>query len=316
MNQPNLFIIGAPKCGTTAWYEYLGQHPDIIFSEAKEPHFFNEDFPNFRWAQTQSDYDKLFSNLPKSKYTGEASVMYLFSEVAIKNIFEFNPNAKLLAFVRSPESFFVSYHSQIYLSLDEQVEDPEMAWDLQAARKNGDKLPKNCREPKFLQYRDVCRFGQQLERVREYFPAEQLKVILFEQWTQDPRSTYTEVLEFLNLPDNGFSDFRKINVKRKNRSRWLGQLVRRPPPALLSIASLAKKVLGRERLGLASKIRQLNEPDKPTHRQISNSFRQQIRNELADDRQLLESLLGYSIDCWPRADQQYHDRTEGVLDDT
>lgn len=306
MNRPNLFILGAPKCGTTAWHQYLGHHPDIAFCKAKEPHFFCEDFPNFRWAKNQNDYDALFSSLPKSKYVGEASVMYLFSEIAVKNIFAFNPNAKLLVFIRSPESFFVSYHSQFFLSLDEQVEDPEEAWNLQASRKSGDELPKNCREPKFLQYRDVCRFGHQIKRVREYFPDEQLKVILFEQWTKDPRTTYAEVMQFLKLPDNGYSDFKKINVKRKNRSRWLGQLVRRPPASLLSLAAFARKTLGLKRLGIANKIRQLNEREKPTHFQISNSLRQQIRHELSTDRQLLESILGYPIDDWPRASQQEH----------
>ena len=185
-----------------------------------------------------------------------------------------------------------------------------MAWSLQASRKNGDKLPKNCREPKFLQYRDVCRFGHQLKRVREYFPEDQLKVVLFEKWTQDPRRTYAEVMQFLGIPDNGYSDFKKINTKRKNRSRWLGQLVRRPPASLLSLAAFAKKILGLERLRIASKIRQMNERDKPIHAQISNSLRQQIRHELSTDRRLLESTLGYSIDAWPRADQQDHNLNE------
>ena len=302
MKQPNLFIVGAPKCGTTAWHEYLGQHPDISFSEAKEPHFFSEDFPGFRWAKNQQDYDKLFSSLPQSKYVGEASVMYLYSEVAIKNIFKFNPDAKLLAFIRSPESFFVSYHSQLSLSLDEQIEDPETAWSMQSARKEGDELPKTCREPKFLQYRDVCRFGEQLKRIRDCFPADQLKVVLFEQWIKKPRSTYAEIMQFLDLPDNGYSDFQPINTKRSNRFRWLGQLIRRPPASLLSAASFVKKMLGLERLGFARRVRQFNERDKQTHNQISDSFRRQLREELAEDRLLLESLLGYPIDAWPRAD--------------
>ena len=31
---PNLFIVGAPKCGTTAWVEYLRTHPERLDSEA------------------------------------------------------------------------------------------------------------------------------------------------------------------------------------------------------------------------------------------------------------------------------------------
>ena len=30
MPKPNLFIVGAPKCGTTFLYHYLKKHPDIF----------------------------------------------------------------------------------------------------------------------------------------------------------------------------------------------------------------------------------------------------------------------------------------------
>ena len=33
MKKPNLFIVGAPKCGTTFLYHYLKKHPDIYFPE-------------------------------------------------------------------------------------------------------------------------------------------------------------------------------------------------------------------------------------------------------------------------------------------
>ena len=34
------FVIGAPKCGTTSLYHYLGAHPEIHMSPIKEPAFF------------------------------------------------------------------------------------------------------------------------------------------------------------------------------------------------------------------------------------------------------------------------------------
>ncbi len=37
---PNFFLAGAPKAGTTALYQYLGQHPNIYMSPVKEPNFF------------------------------------------------------------------------------------------------------------------------------------------------------------------------------------------------------------------------------------------------------------------------------------
>jgi hypothetical protein len=41
---PNLFIIGAAKAGTTAFYDYLTQHPQVFLSQIKEPMFFSRLF--------------------------------------------------------------------------------------------------------------------------------------------------------------------------------------------------------------------------------------------------------------------------------
>ena len=41
---PDFFIIGAPKCGTTALYSYLDVHPATFMSPVKEPHHFTVDF--------------------------------------------------------------------------------------------------------------------------------------------------------------------------------------------------------------------------------------------------------------------------------
>ena len=56
----NLFIVGVPKCGTTAWVEYLRTHPDIFFPDSKEDCYFATDLPNFRFIHTEADYAKLF----------------------------------------------------------------------------------------------------------------------------------------------------------------------------------------------------------------------------------------------------------------
>ena len=42
MRRPNFFIVGAPKCGTTAMNDYLKQHPDIYIPAKKEITFFGK----------------------------------------------------------------------------------------------------------------------------------------------------------------------------------------------------------------------------------------------------------------------------------
>ena len=94
--KPNFFIVGAPKCGTTAWAHYLSSHPEIYFPSAKEPHFFNTDQPNFRWAKTEEEYATYFANCGNKRVVAEASVQYLYSTCAARNISEYNPRQRSL----------------------------------------------------------------------------------------------------------------------------------------------------------------------------------------------------------------------------
>jgi hypothetical protein len=59
--KPNFFIVGAPKCGTTALYEYLRPHPNIFMPKVKEPHFFAKDLGTYPFIKTLEDYTRLFA---------------------------------------------------------------------------------------------------------------------------------------------------------------------------------------------------------------------------------------------------------------
>jgi len=60
VNSPNFFIVGAPKCGTTALSEYLRSHPNVFMSFPKEPHYFAEDMVSYRYCTTLPEYLKIF----------------------------------------------------------------------------------------------------------------------------------------------------------------------------------------------------------------------------------------------------------------
>ena len=90
---PNFLIVGASKCGTTALYYYLKQHPEISFPDLKEPKYFssiNAKFPHEgigdisvdKYAVRSFDeYSSLFSNIQNVR-VGEASpdTMYYYNK--------------------------------------------------------------------------------------------------------------------------------------------------------------------------------------------------------------------------------------------
>lgn len=53
---PDFFIVGAPRCGTTALYTYLRDHPEIFMSPIKEPDFFADFLGEQRRVRTWPEY--------------------------------------------------------------------------------------------------------------------------------------------------------------------------------------------------------------------------------------------------------------------
>ena len=94
-HQPNFFIIGAPKCGTTSMSVYLSSHPDIIISDPKEPHYFSDDINNGGIRDMKVYLDCFSSDDKKVNAIGEASTLYLYSKVAVPNILKFNKDVRI-----------------------------------------------------------------------------------------------------------------------------------------------------------------------------------------------------------------------------
>jgi Sulfotransferase family len=58
-SRPGFFIVGAPKCGTTALYTWLDQHPGVFISKPKEPDWFGRDIERVR--PTTSSHEQTLS---------------------------------------------------------------------------------------------------------------------------------------------------------------------------------------------------------------------------------------------------------------
>ena len=229
MARPNFFIVGAPKCGTTALRQYLLDHPGTFFCEPKEPHYFATDFPSHRYVDNEENYIKLFDRAGgECTAIGEASSWYLYSREALSNIHAFDPDARIIAMLRNPIEMAPSLHAQLLRDFAESEPDLRRAWDLQEERRDPTRLPKNRNtryDPRTFLYGEACRLGEQVGRLLEVFPSEQVKIILFDDFSRDTQNVYESVLDFLDLVPDGRDDFPKANVRRDHRSRRAGRLL-------------------------------------------------------------------------------------------
>lgn len=298
--RPNTFILGAPKCGTTALSEYLREHPRAFVSQPKEPHYFCGDF-DYYYAPGQrreDHYLRLFEGATDDHIAvGEASVWYLFSADAARNIAAFDPAARAIVMLRNPVELVPSLHSQLLYMLDEDEPDPVRAWELQEARARGERLPAAARVPAFLQYGEAARLGAQLRRVYEALPRERVLALVFDDLRADTGAVYRRALEFLGLPDDRRTDFPRVNENKVHRAEAVARFTQRPPAALVSVAKGVKRVAGVERLGVLDRVRRGN-------RQVARrpatdpAFAAELRDHFRDDVGELGELIGRDLSAW------------------
>ena len=297
--KPNFFIVGAPKCGTTALYEYLRPHPNIFMPELKEPHFFAKDLGTYPRIKTLEDYTGLFAgSTPEHLRVGEASVYYLRSSVAIANIHGFNPDARIIAMFRNPVDMVYSLHSQLLYWSEEIEPDFETAWRLQERRSQGLQLPPHSRGSFLLQYAQVGRFGSQTDRLLSVFPKAQVKLILYDDFTASPQRVYDEVIDFLGVPHDHRDEFPRINENKRAKLSWLGNFFRKPPPALRSAFRGLKQVMGEGGLSAVKKtVVDLNTV-KARRQPLSPEFRAELVETFRDEVALLSRLMNRDLSHW------------------
>lgn len=296
---PNFVIAGAPKCGTTALYEYLRTHPSIFLPMPKEPQFFADDVGRHREVTRRQDYERLYAAAgPRHLAIGDASPWYMHSAVAMQRLSEeLTRDLKIIIALRSPVEFVASLHSDLVWVCFENETDLARAWELQTARQQGEHIPGACLVPWFLQYRQLARFSPYVERVLRLYPREQLKVILLDDMKQSPAAVYGEVLDFLGVAPDGRSEFKQVNPASANRwpslARWQSSLQYALPDWALRLG----KGLGLGRINRSMK--RLNTARRSRSAMLEE-LRQRMLAELMDDINRLEGLLDRDLSAWKR----------------
>ena len=119
---PNLYVIGAPRAGTTALHYYLGQHPQIFMASEKEPWFMDAPCGPYELeaqherrsstgVSTIDDYRRLFRHVRDEDLIGEATPGYLYSHRVPQRISHYAPDAAAVVILRSPAARMFSHYS-------------------------------------------------------------------------------------------------------------------------------------------------------------------------------------------------------------
>lgn len=185
---PNFLVGGALKGGTTTLYHYLKQHPDVFMAARKELRFFAYDVDD-PWClenghafpiKNLEAYKAEFSDVGEETAVGEASPNYLASSFAPQKIRETIPDVKLIFSLRDPvKSAYSSYLMDVRGNREDRpIED---ALDVQERRV------------------ERYRYYHYLQNWYATFPADQIKVILFENLIARTDATMREIYAFLHV---------------------------------------------------------------------------------------------------------------------
>lgn len=221
--RPNFFVVGAPKCGTTALYHALLEHPQVYLPRSdrttdywihKEPLHFCDDLGIADWIRLhrEEDYLELYRNAGEVARIGDVSALYLFSESAARRIRAFcGDEVRIIILLRPPVDWMRSWHHDCIRYAHEPISDFRLALGAGPLRDHGYGLPEHCGFKGCLHYRRLARFSESVARYHKHFGRERVRVILMEDLLSEPARTLGEVTDFLEIDPAPFQEIARQN---------------------------------------------------------------------------------------------------------
>jgi len=286
MTLPNFMIIGVAKAGTTSLHYYLDQHPQVFMCPLKGSNFFGyEDACAWKWtdegdppllqhfqATSFAAYEAMFAGASTELAIGEASPQYFRCPTAAQRIRECIPNVKLVASLRNPA-------------------DRAFSGFLMRTRR-GEAVENLYKEltPEASHVKESF-YYKRLKRYFDIFPRPQIKILIFEEFKQDPAKAMVELYEFLGVDANCVPDTStRHNPAAVPKSRLLNRLFYHP-----ALIRTAKSLLPESGQRIVKGVREQNLKKPP-------QFPADLRTNLLDlyraDIHKLEALLDRDLSFW------------------
>lgn len=191
----DFLVIGAARSGTTSVCKILEGQDEICFSKPKEPQFFSD--PN--WRDKLYEYHELFAD--KGKICGEGSTNYSkypsFNKHIHADIFEYNPNIKLIYIIRNPFERLISHYK---FSVERGLCTKPIEEEIRS-------------NPIYV---DSGKYYSQIKPYVELFGTAKILILVLEELRSNPKSEFQKIFEFLNLDHPKLpEDFIHLNASGK-----------------------------------------------------------------------------------------------------
>lgn len=282
--------IGAAKSGTTWLADQLRSHQNVFIPEKKELVYFNDYLRLLPGTQNPDRskslewYHAFFKESAAGQLNGEISVEYLLDKGAPKNIYNYNPNAKILVILRKhPDQLFSLYQ---YMSSRGVFHFKDFETAIEK------------RSDLFMNYY----FADFIERYLQIFPKKQVGIYFFDDIIQQPEQLFSELCEFLEIPNQTPESLhQKSNKTKEARVPIVNHVIQKTRHFITAnglefIIPVLKKT---GIISLGSYIRDsLNVQEQTVKPKLSESTREKLKQHYQQDVLKLEQLSGRRLDSW------------------
>jgi len=297
IKKPDLFLIGAPRCGTSSLFRWLTDHPDVNGTHPKETFFLMDpDHPLLNRDANLiqhgwKSFDRFAESRAQAKWLLEATTHHIYQETALQAICELDDHVRLLVVLREPSSrlrssFNYTKHNLGNLPIGYSFK--EYANDA-IAGKYGNEVRQS--QSSFVLQNDLRhgRYHDYLKKWKSVFGS-RLYPVIFEQMQVNPRQELEKICRFLELPAKFYTGY-SFNVRNASRvpispgyQKFAKKLYRRTPKILRPawIADLYRRI-GTRRISS-------NGADKATMTELNEYYR--------DSNSALAKLLDLDLQLW------------------
>lgn len=301
MCKPNFFIVGAAKSGTTSLYNYLRQFPQVFLPDVKEPVCFGSDLEFDtelcvrKSIHNIDEYLKLYDSARGYDRRGDATVWYLYSELAAQEIYDFDPQAKIVILLRNPVDVMQALHSEFLWDCNENIKDFAEAIEAQDARHRGEKIGPTTHFRQGLYYEDVVAYAEQVQRYFDTFGRDNIFVGLFDDVVADSAKAFRQVADYLNLDARFQPEVKHSNERKPAQLHRINQFfAARPELRKILFSNVFSQVAKRHAIELATKLLGKRSPK----RELDPDLRRELLSRQEDNIHQLGKLLDRDLSHW------------------
>ena len=281
----SVFIVGAPKSGTTSLHYYLNNHPEVLMSSLKEPDYFsNKEImdqklyykdPNIN---TLNEYHNLFLDRKDERLLGESSVSYLFYPEVSSRIKKYNKNAKIIIMIRNPIERALSHYLMDFRLgfIGEKFQD---IFNLQKGAH-------------FQQYFLLGNYYPQIKRYIDKFGKTNVHIIKYSDFKKQSKEEVRKVFKFIGVDSEV-----KVNIENIYNSSFIARnLIIRKLYSISYLRSLFSVLFSPKLIKLIRTVF-FKKPDKP---KLESPFLRLISEYYLKDIGKLEELLSIDLSEWKK----------------